>query len=108
VLRLRGFLVDPAEIEFRLAAHPAVRVAKVVGVPGPDGGTVAVAFVVPQGPAEPTEDELTQWCATTLAKFKVPTRVHVIDQMPSTSGTNGTKIRAAALREMAREEMTTA
>jgi hypothetical protein len=34
--------------------------------------------------------------------------VHVIDQMPSTSGTNGTKIRAAALREMAREEMTTA
>ncbi len=109
VLRLRGFLVDPAEIEFRLAAHPAVRVAKVVGVPGPDGGgTIAVAFVVPEGAADPTEDELTQWCATTLAKFKVPTRVHVIDEMPSTSGTNGTKIRAAALREMARQEMTPA
>ena len=34
-LRLRGFLVDPAEIEVRLAAHPAVHTAKVVGVPDP-------------------------------------------------------------------------
>jgi acyl-CoA synthetase (AMP-forming)/AMP-acid ligase II len=101
VLRLRGFLVDPAEIEHRLVSHGAVRSAKVVGVPGPEGGTLAVAFVVPEGSAEPGEEELQQWCAATLAKFKVPSQVHVIDQMPTTSGTNGTKIRAAALREMA-------
>lgn len=108
VLRLRGFLVDPSEIESRLAAHPAVHLTKVVGVPGADGGTTAVAFVVPRGPAQPGEDELKQWCAQTLAKFKVPTRVHVIDQMPTTSGTNGTKIRAAALREMAIKERASA
>ncbi|WP_435583307.1 AMP-binding protein [Amycolatopsis thermoflava] len=104
VLRLRGFLVDPAEIETRLAAHPAVAMVKVVGVPGGDGGTVAVAFVVPYGPDRPGEDELKQWCAQTLAKFKVPSRVRLIDEMPTTSGTNGTKIRAAALRELALRE----
>ncbi len=102
VLRLRGFLVDPAEIEGRLVSHPAVRLAKVVGVPGPGGGgTVAVAFVVPEPSSEPGEEELKRWCAASLATFKVPTRVHVIDHMPTTSGTNGTKIRAAALRELA-------
>ncbi|MBO0849848.1 MAG: AMP-binding protein, partial [Pseudonocardia sp.] len=46
-LRLRGFLVDPAEIELRLTAHPDVDTAKVVGIPGPDGGTRAIGFVVP-------------------------------------------------------------
>lgn len=101
VLRLRGFLVSPAEIETRLAAHEAVQTAKVVGVTDTDGATRAVAFVVPlPGQAADSED-LRAWCAQTLAGFKVPTAVHVIDQMPTTSGTNGTKIRTATLRDWA-------
>ncbi|MER5437542.1 AMP-binding protein [Streptomyces sp. NPDC002790] len=101
VLRLRGFLVDPAEIEQRLAAHPAVRTAKVVGARGPDGAPQAVAFVVLDTPTEP--EGLREWCAQGLARFKVPAAVHVLDRMPTTSGTNGTKIRAAALREQAQQ-----
>jgi fatty-acyl-CoA synthase len=100
VLRLRGFLVDPAEIERRLLAHPAVQVARVVGVPAADGETRAVAFVVATAPAD-----LRAWCAETLARFKVPEVVRVLDEMPTTSGTNGTKIRTATLREWAREEI---
>jgi acyl-CoA synthetase (AMP-forming)/AMP-acid ligase II len=102
-LRLRGFLVDPAEIEFRLAAHLGVHTAKVVGIPGPDGGTVAIGFVEPEPGAAPEPAELREWCAAALARFKVPEAVHVIAEMPTTSGTNGTKIRAATLREWARE-----
>jgi acyl-CoA synthetase (AMP-forming)/AMP-acid ligase II len=102
-LRLRGFLVDPAEIEFRLAAHLGVHTAKVVGIPGPDGGTVAIGFVEPAPGAAPEPAELREWCAAALARFKVPEAVHVIAEMPTTSGTNGTKIRAATLREWARE-----
>lgn len=108
VLRLRGFLVDPSEIEMRLSAHPEVQVSKVVGIEDPRGGTIAVAFVVAHGNAEPDEQVLRQWCAATLAKFKVPARVHMIQEMPTTSGTNGTKIRAAALREMANDERASA
>ncbi|MDQ4117894.1 MAG: AMP-binding protein [Actinomycetota bacterium] len=100
-LRLRGFLVDPAEIEVRLAEHPSVHTAKVVGVPGPDGAIRAVAFVVGEDGAEPDPDALRTWCAEALARFKVPHAVRVLDEMPTTSGTNGTKIRAATLREWA-------
>ena len=72
-LRLRGFLVDPAEIELRLAAHPAVHTAKVVGTEGSDGGSVAVGFVTLDAPAAP--EDLRAWCAATLAAFKVPVKV---------------------------------
>ncbi|HEX4249679.1 MAG TPA: AMP-binding protein, partial [Pseudonocardia sp.] len=101
-LRLRGFLVDPSEIEQRLAGHPGVDVAKVVGVEGGDDGTRAVGFVVPADPAAPpTSAELRDWCAATLARFKVPDAVHVIDEMPTTAGPNGTKILSTTLREWA-------
>lgn len=100
-LRLRGFLVDPAEIEQRLTEHQAVRTAKVVGVRGAEGDE-AVAFVVADG--EVSGEALRQWCARTLAAFKVPVAVHVIDEMPVTSGTNGTKIKAQTLREWALRE----
>ena len=99
-LRLHGFLVDPAEIEVRLVAHPAVHTAKVVGVDGDDGATVAVGFVVLEPGGEDPGD-LRAWCRDVLAPFKVPAAVHVLEEMPTTSGTNGTKIRAAALREVA-------
>ena len=71
-LRLRGFLVDPAEIEGRLERHPAVEVAQVVGVERPDVGHVAVAFV--RLAAEVTERELLTFCAAGIAGFKVPAR----------------------------------
>jgi acyl-CoA synthetase (AMP-forming)/AMP-acid ligase II len=99
-LRLRGFLVDPAEIEQRLAEHESVRTAKVVGVRGA-GGDEAVGFVVADGDLD--GETLRTWCAATLAHFKVPVAIYVIDEMPVTSGTNGTKIKAATLREWARD-----
>jgi acyl-CoA synthetase (AMP-forming)/AMP-acid ligase II len=99
-LRLRGFLVDPAEIEVRLAAHPGVHTAKVVGVADSEGATVAVGFVTLEPDAGDPGD-LRAWCAEMLAPFKVPVAVHVLDEMPTTSGTNGIKIKAAELREVA-------
>jgi fatty-acyl-CoA synthase len=99
-LRLRGFLVDPLEIEERLCAHEAVRAAQVVGVPG-DDGEVAVAFVLLHAPADP--EELRAWCADTLANFKVPARVVALDAFPTIQGPNGEKIQKTKLREMALE-----
>lgn len=101
VLRLSGFLVAPAEIEVRLAEHAAVDVAKVVGVRDAGGNTRAIAFVVPAEGAAADPGALRDWCAAGLAKFKVPSEVRIIDEMPTTSGTNGSKIRAATLREWA-------
>lgn len=103
VLRLRGFLVDPAEIEHRLCEHAGVQTAKVVGITGEGGYTQAIGFVVPIEDTTATSAEFKAWCARTLASFKVPSAVHVIEQMPTTVGGNGTKIRAVELREWAQQ-----
>jgi acyl-CoA synthetase (AMP-forming)/AMP-acid ligase II len=104
VLRLKGFLVHPSEIEYRLAQHPAVDTAKVVGLKAPNGEDQAIGFVtVRPEAAAVTGTELQNWCRESLARFKVPSTVHVVAEMPTTAGTNGTKIRAATLRQWAKE-----
>ena len=100
-LRLRGFLVEPAEIESFLLEQDGVDGAKVVGAEG-----VAVAFVTLRPDATVTGEELRDRCRAALAAFKVPARIEVLAEFPVTTGTNGTKIRAAALRERAAELLT--
>lgn len=101
VLRLKGFMVDPAEIEMHLADHPEVVVAKVVGRPDAAGETEAVAFVVTTRDATVTGEELREHVRADLARYKVPAEVRIVDDMPTTAGTNGRKIRAVTLREWA-------
>ena len=69
-LRLRGFLVDPAEIEHRLEKHPAVELAQVVAAERPGRGQVAVAFVRLSRPV--TRRTCARHCAAGIADFKVP------------------------------------
>ncbi len=45
-LKIRGFRVEPGEIEAALLAHPAVAQAAVVGVAEPGGGTRLAAYLV--------------------------------------------------------------
>ncbi len=102
-LRLRGFLVAPAEIEGRLESHPAVELAQVVGAERPGRGQIAVAFVRLTGPA--TEDELRAHSAAGIANFKVPERVVAVAEFPTVDGPNGVKILKRDLRAMAAELM---
>ena len=102
-LRVRGFLVEPAEIERFLATHDAVEMAKVVGADDASGTPVAVAFVTLRAGTRAAEEELRAYCADSLAPFKVPSRVVIVPEFPTTTGTNGTKIRAADLRARAAE-----
>ncbi|WP_349826950.1 AMP-binding protein [Brevibacterium litoralis] len=110
VIRLKGFLVDPAEIEMHLASHPGVAIAKVVGRTGVTGEPEVVAFVQvtegadgegASGAGAPTGEDLREYCRDRLARFKVPAEVRIVEAMPTTAGTNGTKIKAAVLREWA-------
>lgn len=102
VIRLKGFLVDPAEIEVHLAEHPAVEIVKVVSRTDGAGEPEVVAFVQPAPGSTPDGDELRDFCARRLARYKVPAEVRVIERMPTTAGTNGSKIKAAVLRDWAR------
>ncbi|MBP0632891.1 AMP-binding protein [Cupriavidus sp. AcVe19-1a] len=103
-LRLRGYLVDPAEIEEFLVTHPAVAAAQVVGVHQEGEGDVAVAFIRP-GQGHATETELLDFCKRGIAGFKIPRRIVALDSFPQVDGPNGVKILKHALRDIAKEHL---
>ena len=105
-LRLRGFLVEPAEIEQFLMSHPAVDTARVVGVKT-ERGDVPVGFVTLADRAL-TGADLLAYCKGRLAAFKIPVKIVVLDAFPVTAGTNGAKIKAEELRRMAAERFSPA
>jgi acyl-CoA synthetase (AMP-forming)/AMP-acid ligase II len=96
LIKVSGASVAPAEIELVLRAHPAVRDAGVVGVPDAERGEAPVAFVALDAPAE--ADELAEFAAARLARYKRPLRIVVVDEVPRTP--TG-KVLRRALRERA-------
>jgi acyl-CoA synthetase (AMP-forming)/AMP-acid ligase II len=81
-----GYNVHPVEVERVLAEHPAVGQVAVVGHPAPVIGEIGVAFVVPSRPTSPpTLDELRTFVAGTLADYKAPDRLVVLESLPLTA-----------------------
>ena len=82
-LKVRGFRVEPAEIELALARHPHVREAA-VGLRGlADGVDGLVAYVVADDPAADSA-ELTAHLRAELPSYMVPTRCVLLDALPLT------------------------
>jgi len=81
-----GENIAPKEIEDRLREHAAVADAYVYGLADAFFGEI-VAAAVRLKPDAPTAspDELTAWCASALAKFKVPKHVRFVSDFPMTA-----------------------
>ncbi len=77
-----GFNVYPAEVERVLVTHPAVAEAAVVGVSHPHTGEAVKAYVVPRSGRAIEEDDLIDWCATELARYKCPSKIDEVDELP--------------------------
>ncbi|HVM12234.1 MAG TPA: long-chain fatty acid--CoA ligase, partial [Actinomycetota bacterium] len=77
-----GFNVFPKEVEDAILAHPDVADCVVVGEPDERTGERVVAYVVAAPGAAVTEEEVREHCAGFLARFKVPRRVEVVDELP--------------------------
>jgi long-chain acyl-CoA synthetase len=94
LILVSGFNVYPAEVEQVLIAHPAVAEAAVLGAPDPKTGQTVHAFVIVKQPVEIAE--LERHCAANLARFKCPTRIEIVTELPySATG----KVRKTLLRE---------
>ncbi len=79
VINTGGEKVYVEEVEAALKNHPAVYDALVVGVPDERMGSRVAAVVSLTGPA--TEEELVAHCRTTLAGYKVPRTIRVVDEV---------------------------
>ncbi len=98
LILVSGFNVYPREVEDVLAAHPDVVEAAVLGVTHPYTGESVKALVVLTAGARVSADDLIAHCARSLARFKCPTSVEFVDELPhSATG----KVSKGRLRELA-------
>ncbi|HEX8962992.1 MAG TPA: malonyl-CoA synthase [Rhodocyclaceae bacterium] len=80
-----GLNVYPKEIEDMIDALPGVAESAVIGVPHPDFGEAVTAVVVrrqDRAGAALTEAAIADALRAELAAFKLPKRVHLVDELP--------------------------
>ncbi len=77
-----GENVYPAEVESALFQHPAVADVAVVGVPDERWGEAVVAIAVVKDNASLTLEDLREVGGRSLARYKLPTRLEVVDALP--------------------------
>ncbi|QDQ09903.1 amino acid adenylation domain-containing protein [Streptomyces spectabilis] len=104
-LKVRGFRIEPGEVEAALTAHPGVARAVVVAHPGPGGGARLAAYVVRVGEGGiagvgdidfhvgVSAAELRRFVADRLPEFMAPAAYVLLDRLPLTP--NGKPDRAA-------------
>lgn len=77
-----GFNVYPKEIESEIDAMPGVVESAVIGVPHADFGEGVTAVLVCNKGADVSEASVLNALDGRLAKFKMPKRVFVVDELP--------------------------
>ncbi len=93
-----GFNVYPREVEDVLLGHPEVAEAAVLGIAHPYTGEAVKALVVRTPGSRLTAEDLIAHAAASLARFKCPTAVEFVPELPR--GATG-KVRKGRLRELA-------
>lgn len=103
VLRIGGFLVNPAEIEESVMALCGASACQVVAV-NASGSSRPVAFVLdPRDNADQRWDEeaIKAQLQQQIARYKVPIRIFRVETFPYTMGPNGKKVKRNELRDLA-------
>ena len=77
-----GYNVYPKEIETVIDDMPGVSESAVIGVPHPDFGEAVVAVVVLWPGAKLDVQAMQRELKTRIANFKVPKRIHIVEQLP--------------------------
>jgi len=95
MLKVGGENVAALEIEAYLSTHPAVKLAQVVARADDRYGEVPVAFIELLPGKSTSGDEIIEFCAGRLARFKIPREVIFVTEWPMSV----TKIQKFKLRE---------
>lgn len=80
-----GFNVYPTEVEDVVEEVPGVQDVAVIGVEDPQTGEAVVAYVkAPGADPDAIAAAVREHCAVRLARFKQPSRIEVVDELPKT------------------------
>lgn len=85
LIKVKGFQVPPAELEEVLRTLEKVEDVAVVGVEHKQYGEIPKAFIVPKKGVTIHEDEVKQFVAQRVAKYKQLGYVRFIDKIPKTA-----------------------
>ncbi len=97
LILVSGFNVYPREVEDVLGEHPDIVEAAVIGIAHPYTGESVKALVVLRAGARLSADDVIAHCARSLARFKCPTAVEFVTELPhSATG----KVSKGRLREL--------
>ncbi len=84
-VKVRGFRIEPGEVEAALRSHPAVAEAVVTAPAGPDGGRRLVAYVVPRPGLTLAGPALREHLAERLPPHLLPSLFIPLEWLPLTS-----------------------
>lgn len=88
LILVSGFNVYPHEVEQVLAGHPDIAEVAVIGISHPYTVESVKALVRPREGAHPTAEDVIAFAARSLARFKCPTTVQFVAELPhSATGT---------------------
>ena len=77
-----GYNIYPKEIELILVDQPGVLESAVIGVPHPDFGETVLGVIVPEKDASPDLDAMHDAIKASLARFKHPRKLILLDELP--------------------------
>ncbi len=80
-VKVRGYRIEPGEIESVLTRHPAIAEALVAAQDSAHGQSL-VAYIVPKEGAAPSTGELRQYLELHLPSYMVPSAFLVLDRFP--------------------------
>ncbi len=95
-----GFNIYPRDIDEVFYQHPKVQEACSIGIPDPKRGENVKVFVVLKEGETATQEEFLEYCATRLAKYKLPTEIEFAKSCRNKRGENPSQeLRAEELKK---------
>jgi amino acid adenylation domain-containing protein len=105
-MKLRGYRIEPGEIEATLAGHPGVGQVVVLAREDASGDVRLVAYAAAKGEPAPAPAALRDYLAERLPSYMVPQTVHVLPEMPVSAQGKVDRLALARLTPEVRRERT--